>query len=189
MTIGYDIDALLEIEGSSFERIHPVYDALLTAIERDDMSPEELAFFNVQNFRNYLNVSGFARFCEPEFVPEFLDALGGFRFMKIGLLAEFCSTVEAILHSAGLTDAKARALQNETFEYSQSEILGRQFTERFSLLLDSVEVDDCLLNYLRQVSPILRRRMEADLLWTWFPNKEKGYGGKSQIVPNPRHLS
>jgi hypothetical protein len=184
-TTGYDIDALLATEGTAYQKIHPVYLALSNAFDREDLRPEELPFHDAQFFRDYLNMSGFSRFCEPEYVAEFTAALDAFQTMQIGCLEQFCTDTRTVLKENGLIDDHGNPNGDLDMDYERSEQIGEKLSDEFHAFIGSSEIDDELFRYLSGISPTLRDRATADYLWTWAPDVAQGYGGKSETIPNP----
>jgi hypothetical protein len=186
MRTGYDIDALLSVAGSAYDKIHPVYVALSNVFDRTDLTNDELPFHDAQFFRDYLAMSGFPRFCEPEYVAEFALALNGFQKMEISCLERFCKSARAVLKDSGLLDHEENPVEDLDMDYEDSVTIGEGLSDQFYVLVTSSEVDEELLRYLRSVAPRLRERMTAEYLWIWEPDVEKGYGGKSKTIPNPK---
>ena len=185
MRTGYDIDALLSIEGNAYDKIHPVYLALSNVFDRTDLTDDELPFHDAQFFRDYLMMSGFPRFCEPEYVAEFAAALNGLQTMEISCLEQFCKDARAALKDTGLFDDQENPVEDLDMDYEESVTVGERLSDQFYDLVTSSEVDEELLRYLRRVVPSLRDRATADYLWIWTPDVERGYGGKSETIPNP----
>lgn len=182
---GYDIDALLAIEGSDYDKIHPIYLAISNVDDRSALTEEELCFHDAQFFRDYLTMSGFSRFCEPEYVAEFAAALNGFERMETRILESFCSEARMVLRSVGLLDAEDFPDDDLDLDYEESERIGESLSDQYREILGSSEVDAELLQYLIRVSPQLRKYSAAPYLWTWTPDVVQGYGGKSETIPNP----